>query len=260
MSGPEPVVSIRTVSKSFVQGQVQALQEIDLEIRPREFVSLIGPSGCGKSTLLRIVGDLIQPTQGDVVVNGKTAQQARRDRDYGIVFQDAVLYDWRTVAKNISLPLEMAKWDRAKRQARVGEMLELVELTGFEDRYPWQLSGGMQQRVSIARALSFSPELLLMDEPFGALDALTREQISMDIQRVWMEKRKTAIHITHSIPEAVLLADRVVVMGPRPGRIVEIIEIDLPRPRRLDRLPPRFNDYAGRIREIFKSKGVLAMD
>jgi NitT/TauT family transport system ATP-binding protein len=250
MSGPEPVVSIRTVSKSFVQGQVQALQEIDLEIRPREFVSLIGPSGCGKSTLLRIVGDLIQPTQGDVVVNGKTAQQARRDRDYGIVFQDAVLYDWRTVAKNISLPLEMAKWDRAKRQARVGEMVELVELTGFEDRYPWQLSGGMQQRVSIARALSFSPELLLMDEPFGALDEMTRERLNGELLRIWDDTGSTVVFVTHSIAEAVFLSTRVAVMSPRPGRIAQVIDIDLPHPRtQATREEPRFFELVTEVRE-----------
>ena len=162
-------VSIAGVSKQF-KGGTNALQEIDLDIHPGEFVSLIGPSGCGKSTLLRVIGDLISPSAGKVVVNGKSAHQARLDRDYGIVFQDAVLYDWRTIAKNIALPLELGSWDKRRRRERVAEMLQLVELDGFEDHYPWQLSGGMQQRVSIARALSFSPALLLMDEPFGALD------------------------------------------------------------------------------------------
>ncbi|MGE5689125.1 MAG: ABC transporter ATP-binding protein, partial [Pseudomonadota bacterium] len=214
MSRTDAVVSIEQVSKSFVQGQVQALEDIDLRIEPREFVSLIGPSGCGKSTLLRIVGDLIKPSEGSVTVNGKPAEQARRDRDYGIVFQDAVLYDWRTVAKNIALPLELAGWDRSRRQQRVGEMLELVELTGFEDRYPWQLSGGMQQRVSIARALSFSPALLLMDEPFGALDEMTRERLNGELLAIWDETGCTVVFVTHSIAEAVFLSTRVVVMSP----------------------------------------------
>jgi len=168
------VVSITGLSKVFGKGGVSALEGIDLQVERGEFVSLIGPSGCGKSTLLRIIGDIIEPTDGDVTVNGKPARRARLDRDYGIVFQAPVLYDWRTVVKNIALPLEMLGWDRAKRAARVREMVELVELSGFEKHHPWQLSGGMQQRVSIARALSFSPALLLMDEPFGALDEMTR--------------------------------------------------------------------------------------
>jgi NitT/TauT family transport system ATP-binding protein len=250
VSAAESVVSIRDVSKSFVGGQVQALEEIGLEIRPREFVSLIGPSGCGKSTLLRIVGDLIEPSAGQVTVNGKPARQARRDRDYGIVFQDAVLYDWRTVAKNISLPLELAGWDRGRRQARVGEMLELVELTGFEGRYPWQLSGGMQQRVSIARALSFSPALLLMDEPFGALDEMTRERLNGELLRIWDETGCTVVFVTHSIAEAVFLSTRVVVMSPRPGRIAQIVEVDLPYPRTQDtREDARFFELVTEVRE-----------
>src|SRR6478752_3902742 len=213
------VVDISGVSKQF--GPTTALQGIDLEIDDGEFVSLIGPSGCGKSTLLRIIGDLIEPSGGKVVVNGKTARQARNDRDYGIVFQDPVLYDWRTVAKNVSLPLEMARWPRQKRAARVEKMLELVELSGFENHRPWQLSGGMQQRVSIARALSFDPALLLMDEPFGALDEMTRERLQAELLSIWGDAGTdtTVIFVTHSIPEAVFLADRVVVMSPRPGRI-----------------------------------------
>ena len=209
-----------------------ALDRIDLDVQPGEFVSLIGPSGCGKSTLLRIIGDLIQPSEGDVLVNGKSAHQARLDRDYGIVFQDAVLYDWRTVAKNIALPLEMAGWDRRRRDGRVQEMLELVELTGFEKHHPWQLSGGMQQRVSIARALSFSPPLLLMDEPFGALDEMTRERLNNELLRIWQETRSTVVFVTHSIAESVFLSTRVVVMSARPGRIAGIVEIDLPQPAR----------------------------
>ena len=243
-------VSLRSVGRTFASGEVVALTEIDLEIAPREFVSLIGPSGCGKSTLLRIIGDLIQPSAGEAVVNGKTAHQARLDRDYGIVFQDAVLYDWRTVAKNISLPLELAGWDRGKRDARVNEMLDLVELTGFEKRHPWELSGGMQQRVSIARALSFSPALLLMDEPFGALDEMTRERLNAELLRIWAETQSTIVFVTHSIAEAVFLSTRVVVMSPRPGRITEIIPIDLPQPRtNAVREDPSFFELVTRVRE-----------
>ena len=249
-------VSLRKVGKTFARGEVVALEEIDLEIQPQEFVSLIGPSGCGKSTLLRIIGDLIQPTSGDVVVNGKTAHQARLDRDYGIVFQDAVLYDWRTVARNISLPLEMAGWDRARRAARVQEMLELVELTGFEGRHPWELSGGMQQRVSIARALSFSPALLLMDEPFGALDEMTRERLNSELLRIWQETRSTVVFVTHSIMEAVFLSTRVAVMSARPGRITEIVEIDLPQPRTFEtREDARFFELVTQVREALHGGG-----
>jgi NitT/TauT family transport system ATP-binding protein len=213
-------------------------------------VSLIGPSGCGKSTLLRIIGDLIQPSAGEVVVNGKSAHQTRLDRDYGIVFQDAVLYDWRTVARNISLPLELAGWDRGRRDERVNEMLDLVELTGFEKRHPWELSGGMQQRVSIARALSFSPALLLMDEPFGALDEMTRERLNAELLRIWAETQSTIVFVTHSIAEAVFLSTRVVVMSPRPGRITEIIPLDLPQPRtNAVREDPRFFELVTLVRE-----------
>ena len=182
-------------------------------------MSLIGPSGCGKSTLLRIIGDLTQPTTGAVEVNGKTAHQARLDHDYGMVFQDSVLFDWRTVAKNVSLPLEMLGWDRARRKQRVDEMLALVELQGFGDHYPWQLSGGMQMRVAIARALSFEPALLLMDEPFGALDEMTRERLNIELLELWRRMESTIVFVTHSISEAVFLSTRVVVMSPRPGRI-----------------------------------------
>jgi NitT/TauT family transport system ATP-binding protein len=242
------VVEIKDVTKQF--DAVTALQGIDLEIEPGEFVSLIGPSGCGKSTLLRIVGDLIQPTSGTVNVNGKTARQARNDRDYGIVFQDAVLYDWRTVAKNIALPLELAGWDRRRRAAKVKEMLELVELTGFENHHPWQLSGGMQQRVSIARALSFDPALRLMDEPFGALDEMTRERLNMELLGIWQASGSTVVFVTHSIAEAVFLSTRVVVMSPRPGRISSIIPIGLPQPRTATtREEPHFFELVTEVRE-----------
>jgi NitT/TauT family transport system ATP-binding protein len=243
-------VSIEKLTKTFPRGDVTALREIDLEIEPGEFVSLIGPSGCGKSTLLRIIGDLIQPSSGTVLVNGKPARQARTDRDYGIVFQDPVLYDWRTVAKNIALPLEMAGWDRKRRQARVGEMLDLVELSGFGDHHPWQLSGGMQQRVSIARALSFDPALLLMDEPFGALDEMTRERLNMELLRIWEAAGSTIVFVTHSIAEAVFLSTRVVVMSPRPGRISRLIPVDLERPRTAQtREEPHFFELVTQVRE-----------
>jgi NitT/TauT family transport system ATP-binding protein len=250
------VVSLERVSKEFGQGGVVALQGIDLEIGEREFVSLIGPSGCGKSTLLRIIGDLIQPSSGEVTVKGKTAHRARLGRDYGIVFQDAVLFDWRTVAKNISLPLEMMGWDRRRRAERVKELVELVELTGFENNHPWQLSGGMQQRVSIARALSFDPALLLMDEPFGALDEMTRERLNLELLRIWEASGSTVVFVTHSISEAIFLSTRVVVMSARPGRIVGVVGIDLPQPRTAEtREEPRFAELIREVRRLLRRGG-----
>jgi NitT/TauT family transport system ATP-binding protein len=244
------VVSLRNVSKTFASGRVNALETIDLEVHDGEFVSLIGPSGCGKSTLLRIIGDLIEPTGGEVVVNGKSPRRARLDRDYGIVFQDPVLYDWRTVAKNISLPLEMLGWDRRRRAARVRELIELVELGGFEGHHPWQLSGGMQQRVSIARALSFSPALLLMDEPFGALDEMTRERLNLELLQIWDSSASTIVFVTHSIPEAVFLSTRVVVMSARPGRIAAVVDVDVSRPRTAaTREDPHFFELVTEVRE-----------
>jgi NitT/TauT family transport system ATP-binding protein len=252
--GAGSVVSIRGLSKAFRTG-VTALQEIDLEILPGEFVSLIGPSGCGKSTLLRIIGDLAEPSAGTVLVNGKSAHRARLDHDYGIVFQDAVLYDWRTVARNVALPLELLGWDRARRKARVEEMLDLVELTGFESSRPWQLSGGMQQRVSIARALSFDPALLLMDEPFGALDEMTRERLNLVLLRIWEKAGSTVVFVTHSIPEAVFLSTRVAVMSPRPGRIAEVIHVDLPQPRGVaTREDTRFFELVTTVREALAGR------
>jgi len=227
-------VRLEGVNMSFTRGgQVvtAALEDINLEIRQGEFVSLIGPSGCGKSTLLRIVGDLIQPSSGEVTVNGKPAHRARLDRDYGMVFQAPVLFDWRTVQGNVELPLEILGYDRAKRTARAREMLELVELTDFVRHHPYQLSGGMQQRVAIARALTFEPAILLMDEPFGALDEMTRERMNTEVLRIWEQTGTTIVFVTHSIPEAVFLSSRVVVMSPRPGRVTQVIDIDLPRPR-----------------------------
>jgi NitT/TauT family transport system ATP-binding protein len=252
----DAVVSISGLSKTFGKAGVTALDDIALEVGKREFVSLIGPSGCGKSTLLRIVGDIVEPTKGSVQVNGKPARRARLDGDYGIVFQAPVLYDWRTVAKNIALPLEMLGWDRARRIARVKEMVELVDLTGFEDHHPWQLSGGMQQRVSIARAFSFSPALLLMDEPFGALDEMTRERLNLELLRLWLETESTVIFVTHSISEAVFLSTRVVVMSARPGRVSAVVPIDLPQPRTaLTREEPRFFELVTEVREALHAGG-----
>jgi NitT/TauT family transport system ATP-binding protein len=250
------VVSVKGVSKAFGKAGVTALEGIDLDVRSGDFVSLIGPSGCGKSTLLRIVGDIIEPTSGEVTVNGKPARRARLDRDYGIVFQAPVLYDWRTVAKNIALPLEMQRWARSRRSSRVQEMVRLVELEGFEKHYPWQLSGGMQQRVSIARALAFSPALLLMDEPFGALDEMTRERLNMELLRIWAETGSTVVFVTHSIAEAVFLSTRVAVMSPRPGRISAVVEIDLPQPRdAATREEPRFFELVTEVRELLHAMG-----
>jgi NitT/TauT family transport system ATP-binding protein len=244
------VVEIKQLTKRFERGNVVALQDIELAIEPGEFISLIGPSGCGKSTLLRIIGDLIKPSSGTVTVNGKPAPRARADHDYGIVFQDSVLFDWRTVAKNVALPLEMLGWDRARRKSRIDEMLELVELQGFGDHHPWQLSGGMQMRVAIARALAFAPALLLMDEPFGALDEMTRERLNMELLRIWDASKSTVVFVTHSIAEAVFLSTRAVVMSPRPGRIADIVDIDLPYPRGAQtREEPRYFELVTQVRE-----------
>jgi NitT/TauT family transport system ATP-binding protein len=246
-------VAITGVTKIFERGHTHALDDVTLDIRPGELVSLIGPSGCGKSTLLRIIGDLIQPTSGVVTVGGKTPHQARLDRDYGMVFQEAVLYDWRNVAKNIGLPLEMLGWSRSRRQERVGEMVDMVELSGFEKHYPWQLSGGMQMRVAIGRALAFDPSLLLMDEPFGALDEMTRERLNLELLRIWEAAASTIVFVTHSIAEAVFLSTRVVVMSPRPGRIAGIVTVDLPYPRTFDtREDPHFFECVTQVRELLR--------
>ena len=223
-------VEVVGASKIFNEGsdnQVDALLDVNLTIAPGEFVSLIGPSGCGKSTLLRLIANLLEPTQGAISVNGKTSAQARLDQDYGMAFQQAGLFDWRTVSKNIELPLELKGWNKKKRAERAAEMLELVKLQDFGNMFPWQLSGGMQQRVAIARALAAHPPLLLMDEPFGALDEMTREYMQGELLRICAETSTTVVFVTHSIPEAVYLSNRVVVMSPRPGRILEIIPVNL---------------------------------
>lgn len=252
----QPVVSLKNVNKVFGNPDrptTIALKDINLEILPGEFISLIGPSGCGKSTLLRTIGDLIEASSGEVIVNGKTAHQARVNREYGMVFQAPVLFEWRTVLKNVELPLEVMGVPKSERTARARQMLELVELRNFERHYPWQLSGGMQQRVAIARALAFRPGLLLMDEPFGALDEITRERMNAELLRIWQETQTTVVFVTHSIPEAVFLSTRVVVMSARPGRITEIIPIDLPYPRNIEtREHPQFFALITTVREALR--------
>ena len=258
-----PAVRLTGIHKTFpVRGAepTVALQDITLDVGQTEFVSLIGPSGCGKSTLLRVVGDLITPSAGTVEVNGKPAQQARRDRDYGMVFQAPVLFDWRTVEANVRLPLELMGMDRTTRDKRVKDMVELVELGSFMRHYPQQLSGGMQQRVAIARALALEPTLLLMDEPFGALDEMTRERLNAEVLRIWEATGTTVIFVTHSIPEAVFLSTRVVVMSPRPGRITNLVDIDLPQPRTdQTRETDRYFELVTEVRESLRGRrGSLA--
>lgn len=230
----QPIVNLNNIGMVFNPGrpnQTVALEEICLTIEPGEFISLIGPSGCGKSTLLRLVGDLIRPTSGEVQVNGKSAHQARLDQDYGMVFQAPVLFEWRSILKNVMLPLELRGLGRAEQQQRAHDLLRLVELTGFEHHYPWQLSGGMQQRAAIARALAIQPKLLLMDEPFGALDEMTRERMNLELHKIWRETETTVIFVTHSIAEAVFLSTRVMVMSARPGQILREIAVPLTLPR-----------------------------
>jgi len=254
----QSVVEVLKASKTFGAGEgaLAALQEIDLTIRAGEFVSLIGPSGCGKSTLLRLIGDLTPASTGEVRLNGKPAAQARRAREYGIVFQAPVLMEWRTVQRNVELPLEISGVARAERTERATAMLRLVELSDFAAKYPWQLSGGMQQRVAIARALAMDPALLLMDEPFGALDEMTRERLNLELMDIWRRTHTTVVFVTHSIPEAVFLSSRVAVMSARPGRITRLIDVDLPQPREAaTRNEERYFELVTAVREALHQGG-----
>ena len=245
------VIDIRGLSLTFEtnDGPVQALSNIDLDVKRGDFVSFIGPSGCGKTTLLRVIADLEQPTGGSISINGVSPEEARQARAYGYVFQAAALYPWRTIARNVALPLEIMGLPRAERERRIADNLALVNLSGFEKKYPWQLSGGMQQRASIARALAVEPELLLMDEPFGALDEIVRDHLNEQLLKLWAKTQKTVVFVTHSIPEAVFLSTKIVVMSPRPGRVTDIIDCGFPRDRTLDiRETPEFLEVAARVR------------
>jgi NitT/TauT family transport system ATP-binding protein len=246
------VVDIQKMSLTFqtADGPVYALSEVDLTINKGEFVSFIGPSGCGKTTLLRVIADLERATGGDIFINGVSPQQAREDRSYGYVFQAPALLPWRSIERNVTLPLEIMELSKEERLRRAHEALKLVELNGFEKKFPWQLSGGMQQRASIARALSFDADLLLMDEPFGALDEIVRDHLNEQLLKLWARTNKTVAFVTHSIPEAVFLSSKIVVMSPRPGRIIDVIETDFAKDRTLDiRETPEFLEVAHRVRE-----------
>ncbi len=247
-----PVIAAEGLHLVFqtADGPVQALQDVSLTVARGEFVSFIGPSGCGKTTFLRCVAALEEPTEGTLTVNGMSPDEARRARAYGYVFQAAGLYPWRTIAGNVKLPLEIMGYSKAEQESRVAKVLELVELGGFGNKFPWQLSGGMQQRASIARALAFDADILLMDEPFGALDEIVRDRLNEELLRLWNATGKTILFVTHSIPEAVYLSTRIVVMSPRPGRITDVIESPLPRERPLDIRDSReFLQLAHRVRE-----------
>lgn len=254
-----PYIDVRSVAKTYEteSGNVQALSTMSLEIPKGEFISLLGPSGCGKTTLMMILAGLASPSQGEVRIGGSKIEGPYTD--LGIVFQNAELLEWRTALQNVLLQTEIRKLDTAKYLPVARKLLEQVGLKGFEGRFPDELSGGMKQRVALCRALVHDPDILLLDEPFGALDAMTRDQMNADLQRLWLEKRKTAILVTHSIDEAVFLSDRVLVMSARPARVVEDIVIDLPRPRPLDiRHTAEFNAYTGRIWSLFKELGIFS--
>ena len=246
------VISAKNLSLTFQtnDGPVHALKDVSLDIEKGDFVSFIGPSGCGKTTFLRCMADLEQPTGGTITVNGVSAEEARMARAYGYVFQAAGLYPWRTIGGNICLPLEIMGYSKADQAERMARVMDLVELSGFEKKFPWQLSGGMQQRASIARALAFDADILLMDEPFGALDEIVRDHLNEQLLRLWARTEKTIAFVTHSIPEAVYLSTKIVVMSPRPGRITDVIDSPLPRDRPLEiRETPEFLEIAHRVRE-----------
>lgn len=248
----EKIIAAKNLSLTFEtnDGPVHALSDVSLDIERGDFVSFIGPSGCGKTTFLRVLADLEQPTAGDITINGVSPQEARLSRAYGYVFQAAGLYPWRTIGGNIRLPLEIMGYDKAEQKERVQKTLQMVDLAGFENKFPWQLSGGMQQRASIARALAFDADILLMDEPFGALDEIVRDHLNQQLLDLWRETGKTVCFVTHSIPEAVYLSTKIVVMSPRPGRVTDVIESPLPKERPLEiRDTPEFLEIAHRVRE-----------
>ena len=248
----EKIIAAKNLSLTFEtnDGPVHALSDVSLDIERGDFVSFIGPSGCGKTTFLRVMADLEQPTAGDITINGVSPQEARLSRAYGYVFQAAGLYPWRTIGGNIRLPLEIMGYDKAEQKGRVQKTLQMVDLAGFENKFPWQLSGGMQQRASIARALAFDADILLMDEPFGALDEIVRDHLNQQLLDLWRETGKTVCFVTHSIPEAVYLSTKIVVMSPRPGRVTDVIESPLPKERPLEiRDTPEFLEIAHRVRE-----------
>ena len=246
------VIEARELSLTFetADGPVYALSKVNLTVEDGDFVSFIGPSGCGKTTLLRVIADLEQASEGTITVNGMTPDEARKKRAYGYVFQAPALYAWRTVERNVALPLEIMGFNAAERAERIARNLGLVNLNGFEKKFPWQLSGGMQQRVSIARALTFDPKLLLMDEPFGALDEIVRDKLNQQLLELWARTKKTVVFVTHSIPEAVFLSSKIIVMSPRPGRIIDVIATNFAKDRTLDiRETPEFLKVAHRVRE-----------
>jgi NitT/TauT family transport system ATP-binding protein len=254
--GGRELIAVERLSKVYQTGRepVVALEDIDFRVGEGQFVAIVGPSGCGKSTLLKILAGLIPASAGEARLQGTRIEGPRRD--IGVVFQSPVLFPWRTVLGNALLPVDVQRLGRDKLRSRAMDLLTLVGLQGFEERYPWELSGGMQQRVAMVRALVHDPAILLMDEPFGALDAMTREQMNVELQRIWLERRKTVLFITHSIPEAAFLADRVLVMTARPGRLMDDVAIDLPRPRGLEVMTtPGFGTYVNRIRACFDAKG-----
>lgn len=256
MNEPTSVVSAKNLSLTFEtdDGPVHALSNVDLKVKKGDFVSFIGPSGCGKTTFLRVIADLEKHTSGEITVNGMTPEEARKARSYGYVFQAAALYPWRTIENNIALPLEIMGYSTDEKKKRIERTLDLVNLSGFAKKYPWQLSGGMQQRASIARALAFDADLLLMDEPFGALDEIVRDHLNSELLKLWDRTNKTICFVTHSIPEAVYLSTKIVVMSPRPGRVTDIIESTLPKERPLDiRETPEFLEIAHRVREGLKA-------
>lgn len=253
-TAPPPFIQVRDVVKRYDtrNGSVDAVEKVSFDVREGEFISIVGPSGCGKSTLMKMIGNLLAPSSGTIRFNRSSSNPGAAE--LGMVFQDAVLLPWRTVLENVCLPIEVMKLDRSVYDKQALRLIELVGLKGFEGKYPSELSGGMQQRTSIARALLADPSLLLMDEPFGALDALTRETMTQELQRIWMDSRKTVLFITHSIPEAVLLSDRILVMSARPSRVQEIIAVNIPRPRRLSDTTSRdFVAHVAHIRNLLSA-------